>query len=96
MATAKYEQLLVTWLEKHKKYPRRAKRMRIEGEGWLRILIDRTGRIQHLTLEQRTGNRLLDRAALEMAKRADPFPPMPENDPRRELEFIVPVLFALR
>ena len=95
-ATARYEQLLVAWLEKHKKYPRRAKRLRIEGEGMLRILIDRTGRTQQVTLEQRTGNRLLDRAALEMAQRADPFPPMPGNDPRQELEFFVPVAFLLR
>ncbi len=96
VATAKYEQLLVAWLKKHKKYPRRAKRLRIEGEGWLRILIDRTGAVQRIELEQRTGNRLLDKAALEMAAQADPFPPMPKNDPRQELEFIVPILFALR
>lgn len=96
VATAKYEQLLVAWLEKHKKYPRRAKRMRIEGEGMLRILIDRTGKAQQVTLVRRTGNRLLDRAVLEMAEKASPFPPMPENDPRQELEFIVPVVFALR
>lgn len=95
VATARYEQLLVAWLEKHKKYPRTAKRLGIEGEGMLRILIDRAGRTQQITLEQRTGNRLLDKAALEMARRADPFPPIPENDPRRELEFIVPVEFAL-
>ncbi|NOY63247.1 MAG: TonB family protein [Gammaproteobacteria bacterium] len=96
VATARYEQLLVAWLEKHKKYPRRAKRLRIEGEGMLRIRIDRSGRTQQVTLQQRTGNRLLDRAALEMARRADPFPAMPENDPRQGLEFVVPVVFALR
>ena len=96
VATAKYEQLLVAWLEKHKKYPRRAQRLRIEGEGLLRILIDRTGKTQQVTLEQRTGNRLLDKAVLEMAKNASPFPPMPENDPRQRLEFVVPVVFALR
>ena len=95
VATAQYEQLFVAWLRKHKRYPRRAKRLRIEGEGMLRILIDRTGRTQQISLEQRTGNRLLDQAALEMAQRADPFPPLPENDPRRELEFIVPVAFVL-
>ncbi len=95
-ATAEYEQLLIAWLEKQKKYPTRAKRMRIEGEGRLRILIDRTGQTQQITLEQRTGNRLLDKAALEMAKRANPFPPIPENDLRQTLEFIVPVVFALR
>lgn len=96
VATAQYGQLFRAWLEKHKIYPRHAQRLRIEGEGILRILIDRTGRIQHVILEKRTGNRLLDKAALEMAQRADPFPPIPENDLRRELEFIVPVVFMLR
>ncbi len=96
VATAKYEQLLQAWLEKHKNYPKRAKRMRIEGEGMLRIFIDRSGQTQKVTLEQSTGNRLLDKAALEMAKRANPFPTMPENDPRQSLEFVVPVEFVLR
>jgi len=96
VATARYEKLLVAWLEKHKQYPRRAKRLRIEGEGMLRILIDRDGQTLKISLEQRTGNRLLDKAALEMAQRANPFPEMPANDPRNELEFIVPVAFVLR
>ena len=96
VATARYEQLLVAWLEKHKKYPRRAKRMRIQGEGVLRILINRAGQTQQVTLERGTGNRLLDKAALGMAQRANPFPPMPDNDPRPELEFMVPVAFLLR
>ncbi len=96
VATARYEQLLVAWLEKHKQYPRRAKRLRIEGEGRLRILINSKGQLQNVTLDQTTGNRLLDKAALQMVHRADPFPPMPESDARHELEFIVPVVFALR
>ena len=95
-ATVRYEQLLVAWLEKHKHYPRRAKRLRIEGEGMLRILIDRSGHTRQVSLAQRTGNRLLDKAALAMAQRANPFPAMPENDPRREFEFVVPVAFVLR
>lgn len=95
-ATARYEQLLVAWLEKYKKYPRRAKRLRIEGEGMLRILIDRSGQTRQISLAQPTGNRLLDKAALEMAQRANPFPPMPQNDPRAQLEFNVPVAFVLR
>jgi len=96
VATARYEQLLVAWLEQHKKYPHRAKRLRIEGEAVLRIVIDRSGQTQQVSLAQRTGNRLLDKAALEMAQRANPFPPMPENDLRTQLEFVVPVAFLLR
>jgi len=92
----RYEELIVAWLERHKKYPRRARRLRIEGEGMLRILIDRAGRLQRVELVRRTGNRLLDRAALEMARRADPFPPLPEGDTSPSREFIVPVAFVLR
>ena len=95
-AAIRYDQLLVAWLEKHKRYPRRAQRLRLEGEGLLRIRIDRSGSIRELELARRTGNRILDKAALEMARRADPFPAMPEWDPRPELEFVVPVVFALR
>lgn len=95
-ATARYDQLLVAWLEKHKKYPRRAKRLRIEGEGKLRILIKHDGQVEKASLEQSTGNRVLDKAALDMAKRANPFPAMPDNDPRTTLEFVVPVAFLLR
>ena len=95
-AAIRYEQLLVAWLEKHKQYPRRAKRLRIQGQGMLRIRIDRSGHTQLVALEQRTGNRMLDKAAMDMARRANPFPPFPDGDPRRELEFVVPVVFALR
>ncbi len=91
----RYEQLIVAWLEKHKRYPRRARRLRIEGEGLLRIRIGRDGHARHVALERSTGNRLLDRAALEMARRANPFPPFPEQDLRREREFLVPVAFLL-
>ena len=93
-ALMRYENLLLAWLERHKHYPRRARRLRIEGEGRLRIRIDGEGRAVALELERSTGNRLLDRAALDMARRAAPYPPPPEAD--GELEFVVPVVFALR
>ncbi len=95
-ALARYEELIVAWLEKHKKYPRRARRLRIEGEGLLRIIIDRGGRLQAVDLARRTGNRLLDKAAVEMARRAAPFPPLPADDPSDQREFVVPVAFVLR
>ena len=96
VSMTRYEQQLVAWLERHKKYPSRAKRMRIEGEVLLRIIIDRLGEIQQISLAKRSGNRLLDKSAIAMAQRANPFPPMLENDLRAQLEFVVPVDFSLR
>ena len=95
-STIRYEQLVAAWLEQHKQYPRQARRLRIEGEAVLRIVIDRSGQTRQVSLAQRSGNRLLDKAALAMARRANPFPPIPENDPRQELEIVVPVAFMLR
>ena len=91
-----YQQQLSAWLNQYKNYPKRAKRMRIEGEGILRIEIDRIGQVQNITLKQSTGNRLLDKAALKTAQQASPFPKMPENDPRQRMEFEVPISFLLR
>jgi len=95
-ATVQYEQLLIAWLEKHKRYPRRAKRLRIEGQGLLRIRLAPTGYTESVKLEASTGNRLLDRATLDMAKRANPFPAIPDNLTGVGREFIVPVAFILR
>ncbi len=95
-ASIRYEQLLVAWLERHKRYPRRAKRLRIEGEGQLHIVIDRQGKVLQVELSQDFGHRLLNKAALAMVRRADPFPPMPEDDPRARFEFQVPVAFRLQ
>ncbi|MBN4054598.1 energy transducer TonB [Nitrospira defluvii] len=95
-AIVAYEQQLVAWLEQHKRYPRQAKRLGIVGEGLLRIRIDRAGQTQFVALERGTGHRLLDRAALDMVHRANPFPSIPKNDSREEIEFIVPLAFILR
>lgn len=95
-ATAQYKQQLRAWLEKHKKYPSAAKRLRIQGQGVLRIRIDRSGNLLHVSLEQPTGNRLLDKAALAMAKRANPFPVASDHPAPEELELLVPVGFILR
>ncbi|GEM_PF-4704882 len=91
-----YQQQLSAWLNQYKTYPKRAKRMRIEGEGILKIEINRTGQAQSITLKQSTGNRLLDKAALKTAQQASPFPAMPKNDPRQSMIFEVPIAFLLR
>jgi len=91
-----YQQQLSAWLNQYKTYPKRAKRMRIEGEGILRIQINRTGQVQTIQLKQSTGNRLLDKAALKTAQNASPFPAMSQNDPRQSMVFEVPIAFLLR
>jgi protein TonB len=93
---ARYEQVLVAWLERNKIYPKRARQRRMQGEVWLRIRIDRQGRVQRFDVERGSGFAWLDRAAMAMVQRSDPFPPVPDDYPGDGFEFVVPVDFRLR
>jgi protein TonB len=90
-ARASYEQVLAAWLERHKYYPAVARRRGLEGKGMLRIRIDRRGQVQTRAMEQPIGTRLLDEAAIELVRRAEPFPPMPEGLGGDHFEFVVPI-----
>lgn len=94
---ARYEQQISLWLAKHKHYPAAARMLGQHGKPTLRIRIDRQGNLKFAAVEQATGYRLIDDAALEMAKRANPLPAPPEDYPGGKLlEFRIPVSFDLQ
>lgn len=94
--TADYTLLLQTWLEKHKEYPRRARRRRQEGIAMIYFVVDRQGEVLTYRLEQSSGYKLLDEEVLAMIERAQPLPKMPDSIAQSSLELIVPVQFELR
>jgi protein TonB len=90
-----YAPILLDWLGRHRDYPRAARLRRQEGTPRIALTLDRSGRLLGLELTHASGHELLDRAALEMARRAAPFPP-PQLPPGIEkATFIVPVQFHL-
>lgn len=91
-----YEQQLLSWLNQYKQYPKLALRRGIEGDCVVRIVIDRSGRVQSSSLEVSSKNNLLDREALAMVERANPFPAPPQEVPGRTLEYVIPVSFDLQ
>ena len=93
----RYEQLLSAWIQRHKIYPDSAKALRLEGEPVVRIRIDRSGNVRFSSLEKVSPHRMLNIAAMEMIKRANPVPPVPNNYPGGQvLEFLIPVSYKLR
>ncbi len=90
-----YEERVMSALQRSKRYPARAERQGIEGECMLRIRLLRSGQVAGFDLVNSTGSKLLDKAAMDMVARANPFPPMPEELVGDEVEFVVPVGFAL-
>ena len=91
-----YEQQLVAWLGKHKRYPKLALRRGIEGECVVRLVIDREGRVLVSGIDTGSGNDMLDKEALAMVGRAAPFPSPPAEVPGYQLEYAIPVVFSLQ
>jgi TonB family protein len=94
---SRYEQLISLWIEKFKQYPDEARAGGMQGDTIIRIRIDRQGNILYYILEHSTNYPLLDRAAIDMVKRANPVPAVPTDYPKGELvEFLIPVNFRLQ
>jgi protein TonB len=96
VAKARYEDLLHSWLVRHKEYPLAAKRRGLEGQPELPVRIDREGRVITSRVANPSRYPMLDEAAVAMLRRAAPFPPLPADVPGESYEFVAPVEYRLR
>ncbi len=88
----RYEQEISAWIERHKIYPAAADGR--QGRVIVRIRIDRSGVIRYYALEQSSGTTVIDEAAVDMVRRANPVPSVPANYPAGNLiEFLIPINF---
>jgi protein TonB len=81
-------------LERNKRYPADARNDR--GVAQVAFSLDRRGRVVSSRLLATSGSAALDREALEMIKRAQPFPPPPAALAGAEVSLTVPVRFNMR
>ena len=95
-ARADYHARLRIWLEKHKRYPRRARLRREQGVVVLRFAVTRAGAVTDLDIEKSSGHPLLDGEARKMVRRAQPLPEMPPSMQESRTEVLVPIRFTLR
>ena len=92
----RYYAQLAAWLERHKRYPSQARKMRQEGVVRVRFVIDRSGKVLSHRIETSSGHTALDRAASELLRRASPMPAIPASMGRSRLEIVVPIAYRLR
>ncbi|QXI28430.1 energy transducer TonB family protein [Pseudomonas vanderleydeniana] len=78
-AKASWEGTLMAHLGKYKKYPVSALQRGKEGLNRLRFVVDAEGKVLSYELIGRSGNADLDRATLEMIRRAQPLPKPPAD-----------------
>ena len=91
---SRYTQLISLWLYKFQTYPEKEHLQGIVGSTVVRIRVDRRGNVRYYALERTTGSEALDRAAIDMVRRANPVPAVPNDYPEGEVqEFLIPVRF---
>lgn len=93
-AIPKWRSAISALLERNKRYPAEARNDR--GTVQVAFSLDRRGHVTSSRIITTSGSSALDREALEMIKRAQPFPPPPAALPDSELSFSVPVVFNMR
>lgn len=95
-ATDDYIVRLRGWLSRYRQYPRGAQRDGLAGTVRLYVVIDDKGHIISHRIQRSSGSPVLDRAAEQMLRRAEPLPRMPAAMQRNRLELVVPVVFSLQ
>lgn len=94
-AQSQYLRELMAWLARHRVYPAEAKKQKLEGVVQVRFAIDRDGRLLSAAVHRSAGAELLDQAALDVLRRAEPMPKFPKALARSRLSVTLPIDFSL-
>ncbi|MEO8418523.1 MAG: energy transducer TonB [Methylophilaceae bacterium] len=90
-----YGNLLAREIAKHKQYPKVAQMRGWQGRVIVELQIDGSGNVLSSIIHDPSGYEVLDRQALEMVKKASPFPSPPDALRGRTFNILVPVSFRL-
>lgn len=90
-----YGNLLAREIAKHKQYPKVAQMRGWQGSVIVELQIDGSGNMLSSNIHDPSGYDVLDKQALEMVKKASPFPSPPDALRGRTFNILVPVSFRL-
>lgn len=90
-----YADRLARAIAQHKQYPRVAQMRGWQGETIVDLKLDRNGAVLATKIERSSGFEVLDKQALEMVRKAAPFPAPPEILKSDVFNIQVPVSFKL-
>lgn len=93
VSPARWQSRVNAHLNRYKRYPAGES---AQGTASVRFTIDATGRVTAASLARSSGNGALDRAAVDMVRRASPVPAPPPAIARASMSLTVPVNFSRR
>ncbi|BCL71664.1 hypothetical protein TUMSATVNIG1_36300 [Vibrio nigripulchritudo] len=93
-AKQQWQQLLHAHLEKEKRYPRKAKRLRKQGMPVIRFTMNREGQVLDVELVRSSGTDSLDKEAMDLVYRAQPLIKPPQSVLGQQISLTVPIRFS--
>lgn len=94
-ALGQYSGTLGHAIAKHKQYPKIAQMRGWQGDCLLDLKIDANGNVLSARVKESSGFEMLDKQALEMVRKASPFPTPPDALRGRSFNITAPVSFKL-
>jgi periplasmic protein TonB len=95
-AVPRWKSQVVGMLERNKRYPSDARNRHEQGVTQLAFSIDRQGRVVASRIVTSSGSSALDKEALDLAQRAQPFPPPPPELAGAQISLTVPIRFNIK
>jgi TonB family protein len=86
---------LVATLSRNKRYPTEALTNKEQGVVIVSFTVDRSGKLLNSRINQTSGSDALDQAAIDLLKRAQPFPPLPSSYDKTQITLSLPIRFSL-
>ena len=91
-----YQAQVQAHLQRFRTYPETARSRGITGVATVHFVLGRNGQVLSASLLRSSGASVLDEAALDIVRRASPFPPIPVGLNRAREPFNAPLVFSLR
>lgn len=95
-AVSSYQSQVLAHLSRHRIYPPEARSQGVTGVARVRFALGRNGQVLSASLVGGSGEQILDQAALDMVRRASPFPAFPDSIAQARMDFAAPIRFDLR
>jgi protein TonB len=95
-AIPSWKRQVVGLIERNKRYPTAAQARHEQGTAQLAFSLDRQGRVTASRIIKSSGSTALDAEAMELVKRAQPFPPPPTDLPGAQVDLSVPIRFNIK
>lgn len=96
VSPAKWQSKALAWLNRHKRYPAAARARKASGAAQVGFSIDPSGRVISARIARSSGDADLDKAAVDMVRRASPVPAPPPEIAKSRMSLTVPVVFDLK